>query len=42
MQILKPSKLQFSCTCLQYEFDLNQLEEVLEHLRKRGFKVERK
>jgi molybdenum cofactor biosynthesis enzyme MoaA len=39
MQILKPSELQFSCTCLQYDFNFDQLDELIQQLRKRGFDV---
>ena len=39
MNILKPSELQFSCTCLQYSFDAEKLDDLISNLRKRGFKV---
>jgi MoaA/NifB/PqqE/SkfB family radical SAM enzyme len=39
MGILRPSKLQFSCTTLQYEFAKEQLPEILEKLKQFQFNV---
>ena len=39
MKIFKPAKIQYSCTCLQYDIDFDKIPQVLEMAKELGFTV---
>lgn len=40
--MFKPAKMQYSCTCLQYDIDFDKVPQVLDMAKELGFKIEKK